>query len=64
MISGYLAAGLAGIAEAGSQGIDLDAATEELRSDRARAMGVPLEDGLYYSVYGTVEGSPGRWYPF
>jgi len=55
MVSGYLAAGLAGIEKARAQGIDLDAAAEKLRADRSGQ--------LYYSVYGTVEGKPGRWYP-
>lgn len=55
MVSGYLAAGLAGIEQARSQGIDLDAATKKLRADRSGE--------LFYSVYGTVEGETGRWYP-
>ena len=55
MVSGYLAAGLAGIEEARAKGIDLDAGAEKLRSDRS--------GHLYYSVSGIVEGKPGKWYP-
>ena len=55
MVSGYLAAGLAGIEEARAKGIDLDGATEKLRADRSGE--------LYYSVSGIVEGKPGKWYP-
>jgi len=55
MVSGYLAAGLAGLDEAGAKGVDLKAATDKLRADRNGA--------LYYSIYGAVEGESGQWTP-
>jgi len=63
MVSGYLAAGLAGLAEARQQGIDLEAAAEDLRAARAEALGQDPADALCYSIYGTVEGQPGTWQP-
>ena len=65
MTSGYLAAGLAMVEEALEQGVDLDAAAEQLRVDRAAAMGLaPGSDTLYYSYAGyEMDGRSGRWYP-
>lgn len=55
MVSGYLAAGLAGINDGCSKGVDFSSAAERLRADRSGS--------LYYSIYGAVEGRPGKWYP-
>jgi hypothetical protein len=62
-VSGYAASGLALIDQARSQGVDLEAAIQTLREDRARAQGQNprTTDGLYYSVRGHTE-KPLDWY--
>jgi hypothetical protein len=55
MVSGYLAAGLAGLEEGRRKGVDFKAALKKLRAARSGE--------LYYSIYGTLEGMPGQWVP-
>jgi hypothetical protein len=55
MVSGYLAAGLAGLEEGRRKGVDFKAALKKLSAARSGE--------LYYSIYGTLEGVPGQWVP-
>jgi hypothetical protein len=62
-VSGYLAAGLAVVAQARARGVDLEAAMQKLREERARAAGhdPKMTDDLFYSVPYSAQ-IPFRWY--
>lgn len=51
-VSGYLASGLALVAQVRAQGLDLETALQKLREDRARALGrdPATTDALFYTV--------------